>query len=337
MMDAAEGDPGGVPAGLIETTDASLRESDRLAGAWHGAAGGRLRYAYAPRFALSCTQPLLRAVGERTAPRTRAPAAPEATRRPGAASERRSVPGVLAHIHASEQRSETEAVRARLGKPNIVALADLRLVHSNAVLAHCVWPEPDEIGLLASLGAHVAHCPSANLKLASGIAPIRDYLAAGVNVGLGSDGAACNNLLDAWEELRLAALLAKLAGGAGAIPAQRVFELATLSGARALGLATEIGSLEPGKWADLVIVDLRRPHAFAPDPEGGIYTQLVYGTRAGDVRGVMVAGRLVVENGALTSATGLDVPLVLERAAGARRAALARAASPSALPAPAAS
>src|SRR5205807_919497 len=124
---------------------------------------------------------------------------------------------------------------------NITLLANLGLAETNACIAHCVWPEPDEIGVLASGGASVVHCPSCNLKLGSGVAPIADYLEQGVNVALGADGAASNNRLDAWSELRLAGLLAAYRSGAAAVPAFELFEMATVGGARALGLDADTG------------------------------------------------------------------------------------------------
>lgn len=272
LMDAGDG----VPAGLLESTANALRESDRLAHAWHEREDGRLRYAYSPRFALTSTYDLLRSVGARA-----------------------RANHMLVHTHASEQKEEIDLVRRRFGASNIRLLANLGLAETNACLAHCVWPESDEIDVLASGGATVVHCPSCNLKLASGVAPIADYLDNGVNVALGADGAASNNRLDAWEELRLAGLLASFRRGPGAVGAADLFEVATLGGARALGLDADIGSIEPGKFADLVIVDLRRAHAAGADDD--VYTGLVYSARATDVRSVLVGGQLVVEDGVLTA------------------------------------
>src|SRR5947209_3307967 len=175
MMDTGDS----VPAGLLETTPVALRESDRLARDWHEREGGRLRYAYSPRFVLTATYDLLRSV-----------------------SARARTDNMLVHTHASEQRDETELVRQRFGVSNIRLLANLGLADTNACFAHCVWPEPDEFDILSSGGASVVHCPSCNMKLGSGIAPIAEYLDCGVNVALGADGAASNNRLDAWEELR---------------------------------------------------------------------------------------------------------------------------------------
>jgi 5-methylthioadenosine/S-adenosylhomocysteine deaminase len=276
LMDAGDG----VPPGLLESTAASLHDCDRLAERWHEAEHGRLQYAYSPRFVLTATYDLLRSVGARA-----------------------RANHMLVHTHASEQREETDLVRQRFGAPNIRLLANLGLAETNACLAHCVWPEPEEFDVLASGGASVVHCPSCNLKLSSGIAPIAEYLERGVNVALGADGAASNNRLDGWEELRLAGLLGKFRGGPSALPAVDLFDMATTGGARALGLDADIGSIEEGKCADLAVVDLRRAHA-----AGGadVYTQLVYSARASDVRYVLVGGRLVVEEGKLTAFSEQD-------------------------------
>ena len=269
LMDAGDG----VPAGLLQPTAVALRESDRLADDWHEREDGRLRYAYSPRFVLTATYDLLRSVGARA-----------------------RANHMLVHTHASEQREETELVRQRFGVPNIQLLANLGLAETNACFAHCVWPEPEEFDVLASGGASVVHCPSCNLKLGSGAAPIADYLERGVNVALGADGAASNNRLDGWEEMRLAGLLARFRDGPAALPAADLFELATIGGARALGLDVDIGSIEVGKYADLAVLDLRRAHASGPDD---VYTRLVYSARASDVRLVTVGGKPVVEDGQL--------------------------------------
>ncbi len=271
LMDAGEG----VPAGLLEPTAVALRESDRLAEVWHEREGGRLRYAYSPRFVLTATFDLLRSVGARA-----------------------RANHMLVHTHASEQKEEIDLVRQRFGAPNIRLLANMGLAETNACFAHCVWPEPEEFDILASGGASVVHCPSCNLKLSSGVAPIASYLEHGVNVALGADGAASNNRLDGWEELRLAGLLARFRDGAAAVAAPDLFELATLGGARALGLDADIGSIEVGKYADLAVVDLRRVHVAGA---GDIYTQLVYSVRASDVRHVFVGGRHMVRDGSLVA------------------------------------
>jgi 5-methylthioadenosine/S-adenosylhomocysteine deaminase len=275
MMDAGDG----VPARLRESTRASLDESDRLRKSWEGAANGRIGWAYAPRFALSCSEELLREVGARVAD------------------------GARLHTHASEQLAEVELVRRERGDDNIDYLSKLGLGGDRAVLAHCVHATAGERRRLASEGTHVAHCPSSNLKLGSGIAPIPEMLAEGIQVALGADGAPCNNNLDALQEMRLCALLHKPRVGPAGMTAKTALDLATLGGARALGLGDQIGTLAPGKKADLIVVDLQTPHAApASDP----ISALVYAARAGDVRHVVVDGRLLVRDGRLTELSGLD-------------------------------
>jgi 5-methylthioadenosine/S-adenosylhomocysteine deaminase len=271
LMDTGDG----VPGRLLEPTAVALKESDRLADAWHEREDGRLRYALSPRFALTATYDLLRSVGARA-----------------------RANDMLVHTHASEQRDETELVRQRFGVPNIQLLANLGLAETNACFAHCVWPSPEEFDVLASSGASVVHCPSCNMKLGSGAAPIAEYMERGVNVALGADSAAANNRLDGWQELRLAGLLGKFRDGPTALPAADLLELATIGGARALGLDADIGSIELGKLADLAVLDLQRAHAVGGED---VYTTLVYSARAGDVRLVTIGGKVVVENGRLTA------------------------------------
>jgi cytosine/adenosine deaminase-related metal-dependent hydrolase len=292
LMDAGDG----VPPGLVESTALALHDTDRLAQRWHDTRAGRLRYAYSPRFVLTSTYDLLRSVGARA-----------------------RTDNLLVHTHASEQRQEIDAVRQRFGLPNIQLLANLGLAETAACFAHCVWPEPEEFDVLASGSATVVHCPSCNMKLGSGAAPIAEYLERGVNVALGADGAASNNRLDAWAELRLAGLLSRFRDGPPGVSALDLFEMATIGGARALGLDADIGSIETGKYADLAVLDLRRAHAAGPED---VYTQLIYSATAADVRHVTVGGRLVVEDGKLKTFSEPDAiteaahqrALLLERA-----------------------
>ena len=267
MMDA---DDPTIPPGLRETTAASLAESDRLADRWHGAAGDRLRYAYAPRFVLSCTDELLREVGVRAAQR-----------------------GLGIHTHASENQGEIAAVEARFGTRNLVALDRLGLLGPRTGVAHCVHLDDDEVALLARTGTHVLHCPSSNLKLASGIASIPELIARGIAVALGADGAPCNNNLDGFLELRLAALLHKPRCGPRTLPAPAALRLATRGGAAALGQADHLGALTVGRKGDVIVVDVDGVHTV---PSANPYSTLAYATRASDVRHVAVDGRLVVRD-----------------------------------------
>jgi len=283
MMDRGEG----VPAALREKTRDSLREAEALAVRWHGSQGGRLRYAYAPRFALSCSEELLA----------------------GAAAAARAG-GMRIHTHTSENRDECAAVRAQLGADNVEYLARLGLSGPDVVLAHGVWLSERERGLLAESGTHVVHCPSANHKLGSGVAPVPELLAAGINVALGADGAACNNTLDMFCELRQAALVHRPRAGVSAMTARRALELATLHGARALGLESEIGSLESGKQADLVVVDASGVQQ-APLGNTDPYSTLVYASSSRDVLHVLVGGQVLVRHRRLCT---LDQEEVVRRA-----------------------
>jgi 5-methylthioadenosine/S-adenosylhomocysteine deaminase len=271
MMDQGDG----VPAGLQEEAESSIGESLALLEKWHGAAGGRIRYCFAPRFAVSCTRELLERVAR-------------------LARER----GVLIHTHASENRTEIEMVERQTGRRNVEYLDSVGITGPHVALAHCVHVNEDEMGLLARTGTHVAHCPSSNLKLGSGIAPVAEMLERGVSVSIGADGAPCNNRLDMFTEMRAAALLQKVTRGTTALPAERVLRMATLDGARALGLEGEIGSLEAGKRADITVLDLGRLH-LTPRPD--IISTVVYAAEAADVRTVLVDGRVLLREGALTT------------------------------------
>ena len=166
-------------------------------------------------------------------------------------------------------------------------------------LAHCVWVDEDEQQTLATHDVNVLHCPGSNLKLASGIAPVVDMRRKGICVSLGADGAACNNELDMFKEMRLAAGLQAITRGAGALPAREVLWMATRAGARTLGVEAELGSIEPGKRADLILIDRDRPHlATGDDP----ISTIVYCARPSDVRTTIVDGQIVVDDFRLLTA-----------------------------------
>lgn len=197
------------------------------------------------------------------------------------------------HIHVHETRHEVEESVARLGIRPLERLDRVGLLNERLIAVHAVHLLPAEIDWLAARGASVAHCPASNLKLASGFAPVAALRAAGVNLGLGSDGAASNDRLDLLAETRLAALLAKaVAGDAAALPAAEALEAATLGGARALGLAERIGSIEVGKEADLIAIDLESPETI---PLYDPLAQVVYSAGRECVSHVWVAGELVVQ------------------------------------------
>lgn len=202
------------------------------------------------------------------------------------------------HIHLHETRDEVEQSLARHGVRPLARLQKLGLVDANLIAVHAVHLTPQESSLLAAAGCHVAHCPSSNLKLASGIAAPARLLEAGINVGLGTDGAASNNRLDIFAEMRLAALLAKgSSNDPTVLPAHRVLEMATVRAARALGLEDRIGTLAPGKCADMTAVNLAALELLpCYDP----LSHLVYAAGREHVSHVWVDGELLVENGRLT-------------------------------------
>ena len=206
---------------------------------------------------------------------------------------------VPVQIHLHESAAEVAQSVAATGKRPLERLDDLGLLNASLLAVHAVHVTPDEIRRLAAAGASVAHCPASNLKLACGLAPAAALLDAGVAVGIGTDGAASNNLLDVLAEMRLAALLAKVSAGDGAaIPAHQALRMATLDAARALRRDHEIGSIEAGKWADLTCIDMQR---FNTQPLYDPVSQLVYATRADQVSDVWVAGRHLLERGELTT------------------------------------
>jgi 5-methylthioadenosine/S-adenosylhomocysteine deaminase len=296
MMDA----PGEAPPRLQENTRASIDESVALHARWNGRANGRLHAAFAPRFAVSCSRELLEAV---------------------AALSREQQ--VVVHTHASENRDEIEVVR-RLsgGMRNVDYLAEVGLATPHLCAAHCVWVDDEEQALIADRGVKVLHCPGSNLKLGSGIAPVVEMRARGISVSLGADGAACNNRLDMFDEMRLAATLQAMRKGPGSLTARDAVWMATREGARALGLEREIGSIEAGKRADLIIINRRDP-GLSPDPDP--WSSIVYAARGTDVLLTMVDGevlgrerQLVREDAAEIAATAREAARQLASRAGDR-------------------
>ncbi len=208
--------------------------------------------------------------------------------------------GLPVHTHLQETELEVTDAVAQSGERPTARLARLGALGPDFFAAHCVHLNEDDIATLAHHGASVVHCPSSNLKLASGLAPVAQMLAAGINVGLGTDGAASNNRLDMFEEMRLAALIGKVqANDASAVNAAQAFTMATLGGARATGLANVTGSLEVGKATDLIALALDSP-GMTPlfDP----VSHFVYAASRADVSDVWVAGVQRVKDGALTGA-----------------------------------
>lgn len=256
-------------AGLGASTEENLCEAERLRERWHGQ--GNLRFAYTPRFVPSCSEELLQETGRLA-----------------------QAHGCLVHSHASENLDEVALVKEMTGRDNIVYLHEVGLSGPQVALAHCIHLTQEEVGILAETGTTVIHCPGSNAKLASGLAQIPELRARGIRCALGADGAPCNNRLDAFAEMRLAALLQKLRLGAEAMPAAAALQMATAAGADALGLSA--GMLAPGRAADLVLLDPDMPHSIGGGPPD---SAVVYSMTPANVRGVWIGGRQVVKDGAV--------------------------------------
>ena len=268
MMDLGDD----LPAVMREDADACIRETERLIRRWHMAENGRLRYAVASRFVPSCSEKLL--LSARDLARQN---------------------GLRLHTHASENLGEIALVEARCGERNVCFLNRLGYTGEDVILAHCIWLDDEEKRILADTGTHVVHCPSSNTKLSSGLAPVTDLKALGANVALGLDGA--HNHMDGLMEVRQASILQKArTNDPKALPAMEALELATLGGAAAMGQADELGCLEPGRKADLVVLNMDMPHslpAWGRDP----VQRVVYQATRENVVHTMVDGRFLYRNG----------------------------------------
>lgn len=283
MMDQGEH----VPPILLENTTQSIQESVDLLEKWHNYDNGRIRYAFSPRFVISCTESMLTQVRD--------------------LSERYQV---MVHTHASENQKEIEIVEAERGMRNIVYLDHIGLASPRLLLAHCIWLDDEEKRIIREKGVKVSHCPGSNLKLASGIANTPEMLDNGVYLSLGADGAPCNNNLDMFNEMRLTALIQKPTHGPTIMDAKKVLRLATMGGAEAMGMENEIGSLEVGKKADLVILDLNDFHTY-PSSDVDPISRIVYSATRADVETTIINGKIVMENGKLKT---IDKPIVLKEA-----------------------
>ena len=260
-----------VPPRLLEGAERALDRALALVRDWRGSE--TLRVSLAPRFILSCSEQLWRDVTD-------------------ASREH----GLLVHTHLAESPTEGSEVKDAVGSHAAPYFAAHGVLSPRFVGAHGVWLDDDELQLMRRADAALVHCPGSNLKLGSGVADVRAWRRAGVRCGLGSDGAACNNRLDTFSEMGLAAGLARIRHRDDPLPARDVVALATCDGAEALGLGAELGSLETGKRADVAVVDVSQAH-HAPSAERDPYTTLAHAARATDVRLTMVNGRVLYANG----------------------------------------
>jgi len=280
---------GMIELGIPERGEEELRKGEKLVREYHGSFGGRIRTMFGPHAPYTCSPEFLRRVGEK-------------------AREY----GVGIHLHLSETEREVREVKKRYGKSPVRLLHSLGLLGSGLLAAHCVWMEEEEIELIARTGTRPVHNPTSNLKLASGVSPVPSMLERGIPVALGTDGAASNNSLDMFQEMKFAALVHKgWERDPTRMPAERVLEMATLHGAMALGLEREIGSLEEGKKADLILVNLRHPRLF---PVHNVISQLVYASSGEVVDTVVVDGRILMRNRNLLSLREEEVLKMAEEA-----------------------
>lgn len=255
---------------LYEKRAPAIEETEALIEKWHRKTE-LLEYALCPRFAVSCSEEILLDC-----------------------VELQKKYGLLIHTHASESKEEIALIRERTGKRNVDYLHALGMLNEKTVIVHGVHLSKGEIAKMVKAKAPLVHCPSSNMKLASGFAPTETYLRQKMTIGLGSDGAPCNNTMDPFMEMRLAALIQKPFFGPEAMPAQKALEMATLGGAKVLGRDKDLGSLEEGKLADIVTVDRSHPSVCTVENP---YSALVYSCSGRDVKHVFIHGEHIIQDG----------------------------------------
>jgi len=265
-----------MPDGLVEEKEASISETKAMVRKWNNVGDGLVRAWVAPRSLGGCTKELYREVAE-------------------LAREY----GTRVTMHLAEVKEDVKYARKNFGMTPFEFIQSVGLAGPGSLFAHMVWLTDSDIRRVARSGSNVAHCPSSNLKLASGIPKIPEMLRAKVNVGLGCDGAPCNNTYDMIREMKLAAVIQKARLlDPQVMPAADVLEMATVNGARAMGLQAQVGSIEVEKRADLALIDLRKPHLV---PHRDIISAIVYSAMGSDVDAVLVDGRVVLNHGKVTT------------------------------------
>jgi 5-methylthioadenosine/S-adenosylhomocysteine deaminase len=260
--------------GIIEQGNPKKRATELDAGealvkSCQGMANGRITTMFGPHAPYTCSPECLMQIKERARKH-----------------------GVGIHIHLAETKANVEEISGKYGKRPVEHLNAIGFLGPEVLAAHCVWLTGEEMGIIRGSGTKPVHNPVSNMKLGSGVAPVKEMLEIGIPVALGTDGAASNNSLDMFSEMKFAALLSKIHNlDPTAVPAQAALEMATINGATALGLRDEIGSLEEGKKADLVLVDLRKPHL---TPRHDVVSHLVYSATGSDVNTVVVDGEPIM-------------------------------------------
>ena len=272
--------------GMIEDAETCLREVETYFKRWNGRANDRIRVWYGARSLGGCTPELYTRI---------------------ARGAKQLGTGVTMHL--SEVEEDVRYTKKEFGKMPAEFMDQVGLVGPNVVFAHGVWLTENEWWILAGNGASVAHCPSSNMKLASGIAKVPEMMGAGVNVGLGCDGGPSNNSYDMIREMKTASLLQKARTlNPLSMNAETVLEMATLNGAKALGLQDQVGSIEPGKRADLIVVTMQKPHLV---PTFNPVSHITYAALGSDVDTTIIDGKIVMENRHVNT---LDEPKIIEKA-----------------------
>lgn len=276
----------GMIEGLNEDAETKLKSREKFAKKWNCAADGRITTMYAPHSSVSCSKEFLikvRELAERDSSRV--------------------------HIHVLETEDELRTMKERYGMCSINHLNGIGLLNPGMLAAHCIWLSDDDIDILKDKDVNVIHCPSSNMALAAGTAPVPQMLAKGINVALGTDGAASGGSLDMWKEMRCASLLHRLKD-TRTMPAYTVLKMATTNGARALGI--NAGALLPGKLADIIVVEIKKPQFMSPNP----VPALVHGASGCDVRTTIVNGKVLMED---RKVEGLDEEKIIRDAGDAMR------------------
>jgi len=260
-----------MPPGLIEEREASVNETVQMVKKWNNAAGGRIKVWFGPMMPGGCTSELYIEVSELA---------------------KKYKTGITMHL--AELKTDVEYVKSKFDMLPIEYARSVDLLGPNVLLVHAVWLSHKEIALLAETQTRVCHCPTSNAKLASGVARIPEMLNAGVTVGLGCDSGTANNCYDMFREMKLTSILHPInTFDPSIMPPETVIEMASIYGAKACGWDNEIGSIEQGKKADIVLVDLRKPHLF---PLHNPISQIVYAANGSDVDTVIVDGKILMQN-----------------------------------------
>jgi len=263
--------PGIIEAGSSQRGRKMLQEAVKIAREYHGCADGKINIQLGPHTAYTCSPELLKK-----------------------ARKMASKLNIGLHIHLAESKSMAEAMRKDFGLSEVELLEKVDFLKSDVLAAHCIHLSKKDMQIMKRHDVKVAYNPVANMKLASGVPKIHDLLKFGVTVGIGTDGAACNNSFDMFESMKIAALLQKTHYvDSTVLPAEKVLRMATIEGAKALGLEDIVGSLEVGKKADLILIDFEKPHL---TPTHDFYANLVYSAHGSDVVTVIVDGEILMEN-----------------------------------------